>query len=61
MVKSKPFHEFLFDTTIVNEIEPMDWQKLQTIGNNGESDLRMAQQLFSAQTSASVERITVIT
>ena len=27
MSKSKPFHEFLFDSTIFNEIEPIDWFK----------------------------------
>ena len=60
MAKSKSFHEFLFDSTIVNEIEPIDRWKSQTTGNNDESVLGMTQQLFSAQASASVERIIVI-
>ena len=60
MAKSKPFHELLFDSSIVNEIEPIDWWKSQTIGNNDKSVLGMTQQLFSAQAFASVERIIVI-
>ena len=46
MPKSKPFHEFLFDSTIVNEIEPIDWWKSQTTRNCVESVLRMIQQLL---------------
>ena len=61
MAKSKPFHEFLFDSTIINKREPIDRRKSQTIENNDESALGMIQQLFSAQASASVERIIVIT
>ena len=41
MAKSKPFHEFLFDSTIINEIEPIDWWESQTIGNNNKSILGM--------------------
>ena len=49
MAKSKLFHELLFDSTIVNGIEPIDWCKSQTVRNNDKSILGMAQQLFSAQ------------
>ena len=61
MAKSKPFHKFIFDSPIVNEVEPTDRWKSQTIGNNDECVLGMIQLLFSAQTSASVQRIIVIT
>ena len=61
MAKSKPFHEFLFVSTIVNDIEPFNWWKSQTTENNDESVLRMIQQLFRVQASASVDRIIVIT
>lgn len=58
MAKSEPFHDFLFDSTIVNEIEPADWWKSQTTGNNNKGILEMTEQLFTAQaSSASVERI----
>ena len=60
MVKSKPFHEFLFNSTTINETEPTDSWKSQTIGNNDEIVLGMTQWLFSAQASASVGRIIVI-
>ena len=45
MTKSKPFHEFHFDSTIVKEKELIDWWKSQTVGNNDESVLGMTQQL----------------
>ena len=61
MAKRKCFHEFIFESTIVNEIEPIDKWKSQTIGNNNESVLGMNQQLLSVQVSASVERIIVTT
>ena len=48
MIKSKPFREFLFDSTIVNEIEPTDWWKSQTTKNYDEHVLRMNQQSFSS-------------
>ena len=43
MTKSKPFHEFLFDFTIINEIEPISWWKSQTMGNNDKTVLGMTQ------------------
>ena len=41
--KSKPFHEFLFNSTIVNEIESTERWKSQIIGNNNESVFGMTQ------------------
>ena len=60
MAQSKPFHEFLFNSTIINDIEPTDWWKSQTTGKMMKVFLRMTQQLFNAQASASVKRIIVI-
>ena len=45
MAKSKSFNEFLFDSTIINDIEPVGCLKLQSTGNNDESVLRMTHQL----------------
>ena len=33
----KPFKESLFDSIIVNDIEPIDWGESQTTANNNES------------------------
>ena len=60
MAKSYLFMIF-FSTPVVNEIESIDRWKLQIIENTNESVLGMIQQLFSEQTSASIERIIVIT
>lgn len=57
--KSEPFHQFLFDSDIVNKVNPIDWWKSQ-IENDGfeKNILGMISQLFTAQaSSASVERI----
>ena len=48
MAKSKSFYELLFDSTIINEIEPIDWWKSKTVENNGKSVIGMTQQLFGA-------------
>ena len=37
IAKSKSFHELVFDATIINEIEFIDWWKSQIIGNNVKS------------------------
>ena len=34
MTKLKSFHKLVFDSSTINEIEPKDWWKSQTIGNN---------------------------
>ena len=47
MAKSKPFYEFLFDSTIINDLEIIDWLKSQTTVNNDERVLRMTQQYNS--------------
>ena len=59
MPKSKSFHYLIFNSTFINEVEPVDWWKSQTIGNNDKSVLGMTQ-LFSAQAFASAERMIVI-
>ena len=41
IVKSRPFEELLFNSTVLNEIEPIDWWKSQTIRNNDKSVLGM--------------------
>ena len=48
MVKSNPFHELLFDSTILNEIETINSWKSQTVWNNNERVLGMTQQLYNA-------------
>ena len=61
MANSNSFHELVFDSTVINEIEPIDWWKSQTIANNDKSVLEMTQSLFSAQAFASVEELIVRT
>lgn len=58
--KSEPFHQFLFDSDIVNKVNPIDWWKSQITENDGSGKnvIGMISQLFTAQaSSASVERI----
>nr|XP_042907854.1 uncharacterized protein LOC122271260 [Parasteatoda tepidariorum] len=58
--KSEPFHEFLFNPNIVNQVSPIDWWKSQIAGNVEVKNavLDMISQLFTAQaSSASVERV----
>jgi hypothetical protein len=58
--KSEPFHQFLFDSEIVNKVNPIDWWKSQITESDGleKKVLEMISQLFTAQaSSASAERI----
>ena len=50
-----------FLTPLLSMKQNLQTGKLQTIGNDDKSILRMTQQLFSAQAFASVERMIVMT
>ena len=53
MTKSKPFNEFLFNSIIVSDVEPITLLKSRTTVNNNES----VQQLLYLSTYISIQHI----